>query len=337
MEMKNMSKESREAEIDRILAETARNPYKKIKPAAPVKRPEVPKRPEMPKNPDVPKTPVQSAPDKKDDLEKTVLMQMPSEEERERAEKAKASAAEKIRKIKEEKHRAMTARRTEKAESEETVPVSDDYTDNFLPEPEDEQITESRSMIKNRQVIFSILDICEGIVIAVFIITLVFTYIFRSAVVSGNSMSPTLKDGDRLLAFVPGSPSYGDIVVINDTKANLIDPDGSVTQKDGLDCKIVKRVIAVGGDTIDFDFDNGIVYVNGKALEESYINEPTTRDEQAFDYPLTIPEGYYFVMGDNRNISKDSRHEDIGLVSEDDIAGKVLLRVYPFENAGSVK
>ena len=129
----------------------------------------------------------------------------------------------------------------------------------------------------------------------------------------------------------------GDIAVINDKKAYLVDGNGKVSEKDGLDCRIIKRVIAVGGDTIDIDFEKGIVYVNGDALDEPYISEPTTRDEEAFSYPLTVPEGYCFVMGDNRNISKDSRHSDVGLVSTDEIEGKALLRVYPFGKIGKVK
>lgn len=322
LDMKNMSKESREAEIDRILAETARTPYKpKSKPATEEKSEES----------------ALAEHGNKTESKKTASTQRAFEElESER--QAKAAAAEKIRKIKEERRKAEL--RVEKPAENNEAENSNDYFDEFLPESETEELfefSEDKNVSRSRRIVFNILDVCQSIIIAVFIVMLVFTYVFRNAVVTGDSMAPTLNDGDRLLALAFGKPDSGDIVVINGATANLIGADGAVTQKDGIGGKMIKRVIAVGGDTIDFDFDNGIAYVNGSPLEESYISEPTTRDERAFEYPLTVPEGYCFVMGDNRNISKDSRHEDIGLVSENDIIGKVLLRAYPFDKMGSVK
>ena len=94
-------------------------------------------------------------------------------------------------------------------------------------------------------------------------------------------MEPTLKNGDTLLVMSAGySAETGDIVVIDDKKANLIGEDDRVIEKDGLGCKIVKRIIAKGGDTIDIDFEKGIVYVNGKVLEENL--------QQEMNLPLNI-------------------------------------------------
>lgn len=90
-------------------------------------------------------------------------------------------------------------------------------------------------------------------------------------------------------------------------------------------------MIGVGGDTVDIDFDNHTVSVNGEVLDEPYINEPTTLSYD-IEFPLVVPEGYVFVMGDNRNDSLDSRSSKIGLIDERYILGKALVKAFPFEN-----
>ena len=166
-----------------------------------------------------------------------------------------------------------------------------------------------------------IFDLVSIVSTAVVIVTFVFLFFFRTVGVSGTSMFPTLNNGDRIIlsAFVT-EPHYGDIVV-------TCQPAGNVNMEETL----VKGVIATEGQTVDIDFDKGIVYVDGKALDEPYVNELTyTRED--FRGPKTVPEGHVFVMGDNRNASTDSRDLRVGYIREDYLLGKALFRVMPFGN-----
>ena len=88
---------------------------------------------------------------------------------------------------------------------------------------------------------------------------------------------------------------------------------------------LIKRIIATGGQTVDIDFELGQVYVDGEALSEPYTLEPTYLDEGT-EFPLTVPEGEIFVMGDNRNNSLDSRYPQIGLIHRDEIISTYLSR-----------
>lgn len=183
-----------------------------------------------------------------------------------------------------------------------------------------------------------ICDLIESVLVSVFVVLLLFTFVFKVATVEGDSMKQTLHDGDRLiLSDIGYTPAYGDVVIINSWNAYLFGANGQPTACEGLNKRVVKRVIATGGQELDIDFSTGTVTVDGVVLEEDYINSPTTRDEGAFDYPITIPEGYVFVLGDNRGVSKDSRHPNVGLVKEEDIVGKVFLRVYPFSAFGKIE
>lgn len=187
--------------------------------------------------------------------------------------------------------------------------------------------------------IASLMDMLEILVTTMFCAMMLFTYVFGTATVKGDSMLPTLCDEEQLLLLqVPLSPDNGDIVIINAQESTLVAEDGSLYTREGLGKVIVKRVIAVGGQTLDIDFEEGIVYLDQKPLYEEYINMPTTTPYfgSAFSYPLTVPEGYVFVMGDNRDVSKDSRYPDVGLIRETDIVGKVILRTHPWEAFGFV-
>lgn len=155
--------------------------------------------------------------------------------------------------------------------------------------------------------------------LAILIVT--FLLLFRVVVVSGTSMNNTLYNGDYLLLLnnvFYHDPQYGDIIVASKESFD----DGA---------PIVKRVIATEGQTVDIDFDKGIVYVDGMALDEPYTMTPTNVDE-GMSFPLVVDEGCLFVMGDNRNGSKDSRSPEIGLVDKREIIGKVLLLFLPGTN-----
>lgn len=165
-----------------------------------------------------------------------------------------------------------------------------------------------------------IYDWMQSLVFALIICIIVFVFIFRIVDVSGDSMNPTLLNGDKLVVSdVFYKPKQGDIVIF---------------RKDEYKAEaLVKRVIATEGQTIEIDFDRGRVYVDGELLDEPYIAEPT-HNQLDFQGPQTVPEGCVFVMGDNRNASSDSRRAQIGMVDERLIVGKVLLRVFPFDSIG---
>ena len=154
-------------------------------------------------------------------------------------------------------------------------------------------------------------------------IMLVFLLLFRMVIVSGSSMYSTLWDGDWLL-LVSGSfyrePEYGDIIVACKDSFNDGEP-------------IIKRVIATEGQTVDIDFEAGIVYVDGIALEEAYTYTPTNYPE-GMVVPLVVEEGCIFAMGDNRNNSRDSRDPSIGQIDKREILGKAIFLVFPGTDEG---
>ncbi len=178
----------------------------------------------------------------------------------------------------------------------------------FNPPAVQEEVETSGAL----QIIYDMVDSLKGAIIVVFI---VFAFAFRVIGVDGDSMFPTLEDGDWVaISGMTTSVERGDIIV--------------VTQPWERNVPIIKRVIAVGGDTVYIDFDSSKVYVNGTELYESYINEPTVTSYDV-EFPITVEEGKVFVMGDNRNVSLDSRSSKIGLIDERYILGKTLVRLYP--------
>ena len=149
-------------------------------------------------------------------------------------------------------------------------------------------------------------------------VMVIFLLLFRVIIVSGDSMYSTLMDGDYLLLLSNvfyKDPQQGDIIVAS---------------KDSYDdgAAIIKRVIATEGQIVDIDFENGIVYVDGLPLDEPYIHNLTTRSE-GVSFPLIVEDGCIFVMGDNREVSKDSRHPEIGLIDTRQVLGKALYLMVP--------
>lgn len=200
-----------------------------------------------------------------------------------------------------------------------------------------EQQPEQNREDVERSILGDLLDLIESILCSVFLVCLVFTFLFRIATVEGASMVPTLVNGDRLIISELGyTPQQGDVVIINARKSYQLDSAQQVVESEGLNKLIVKRIIALGGQKVDIDFNTGTVMVDDQVLQEGYINTLTTRDEGGMQFPVVVPEGYVFVLGDNRDISKDSRHPNVGFVPESEIMGKALLRVFPLDKFGKV-
>ena len=184
-----------------------------------------------------------------------------------------------------------------------------------------EEQTEKREM---RSLWLDAYNVLSDVATCLVFVTILFVFVVRLVGVVGDSMYPTLYNGDRLtlLSNFLYEPQVGDIVVL---KAVHFDEDNP----------IVKRVIADEGQTIDINFETGDVWVDGVLLDEPYINDPTTRFE-GMTFPVTVPENCIFVMGDNRLHSTDSRNPDIGCVDKRYVLGKALRVLLPLNRFGGV-
>ena len=168
----------------------------------------------------------------------------------------------------------------------------------------------------------------EEIVIALTLVILILTFVFRVVTVSGMSMQPNYHNGDRLIVATHGyTLEQGSVVVMTNV----------------LDEPIIKRVIAMEGQTVNIDYSTGIVYVDGKAVDEKRFglqNGITTSPSSAYEplvFPQTVPQNCVFVLGDNRGVSQDSRYATIGMVDERHILGEAVLILYPFDRFGLIE
>ncbi|HEX3038433.1 MAG TPA: signal peptidase I [Oscillospiraceae bacterium] len=169
----------------------------------------------------------------------------------------------------------------------------------------------------------------ESIVTALIIVVVIFTFLFRIVTVSGSSMEPNLYDSYRLiLTNFNYQPKQGDVVVISHTV--------------GLSEPIIKRVIALPGQTVNIDNATGRVSVDGKILDESaFIQNGITHVQgtsgnPVLKFPQKVPAGHIFVLGDNRLVSEDSRYTAVGMVDEKTIIGKAELILFPFNHIGKI-
>lgn len=222
-----------------------------------------------------------------------------------------------------------TADTLKEPETPDTPPIPDTVEEGESPDrgPEPEGTAESKATApataKPRREASLGYELYLNVRTLVFVLAaliLVFTFVVRVIVVSGESMENTLQNGDSMLVWCLGyKPKQGDVVV--------------VTQRSYQNDSLVKRVIATEGQRVDIDYESSTVYVDGVALQEDYIKE-------AMRIPIygegvnhvTVPEGCIFVLGDNRNDSADSRYPDIGVIDTRCIIGRAVMVVFPFRD-----
>lgn len=159
------------------------------------------------------------------------------------------------------------------------------------------------------------------------VITCIILTFVSPTIVNQTSMLPTCQPGDYILlekqAYLFKEPQRGDIIVF---KSKIKNENGIMSKL------LIKRIIAIPKDNIKIE--GGQVYINGEKLDEKYLPLDTYTEG---DIDRIIPEETYFVMGDNRDVSVDSRDSEVGLVSKKDIYGKALVRLLPLKNAGKVE
>lgn len=177
--------------------------------------------------------------------------------------------------------------------------------------------SESKSKVKS-----IITNIGTPLLVAAVAFVLMLVTGFHIVTVEGTSMENTLLSGEKIIStnFLY-TPQNGDIVVISMQNTKFKN--------------IIKRVIAVEGQTLELDYDNNKIYVDGKQLEEPYLDCSTFEGNRGnYDIPSVIPEGKIFVLGDNRGVSLDSRNSTIGLVDKKDVVGKAHFTIFPFDRFG---
>lgn len=169
---------------------------------------------------------------------------------------------------------------------------------------------------EKRRMMNGILVALLAVAAAAVLISVLFMPVLK---VTGSSMEPTMSDGQYALCISAGRFKTGDVIAFYFNNKILL-----------------KRVIAGAGDFVDIT-DDGTVYVNNKAISEPYLTDKSKGEDTDIEFPYQVPENKLFVMGDHRSTSIDSRNSNVGCISESDIVGRVIFRIYPFDKIGRIK
>ncbi len=195
---------------------------------------------------------------------------------------------------------------------------------NQIQMPEEASDVPAKQRRSAREVFYEFFE--EACVVTVLVI-LLFMFVGRMATVVGGSMQHTLEDGERIVMLnLFYTPKRGDVVVVNKESGHYADE------------LIIKRIIAKENDVVSIDYDTWTVTVNGEVLSEPYVNREAgamDREDMVSD-TFVVPEGCYFVMGDNRNHSTDSRSDLVGFVKKSEIVGKAAFRLFPLNAIGPI-
>jgi len=264
------------------------------------------------------------------DANEDILGELALDKEEKRAEKQAKKEAKKAEK---------QAKKEEKRKKKESLEEQEDTSEEKADEAEENDGSEKKTKKKKKKkktvkkeknpedinIVSELLNLIIYIGIVVLICYFVINFVGCRSRVDGDSMNPTLSDADNLwvdkLSYTFGEPERFDVIIFNYNE----------------DTTYVKRIIGLPGESVRIDVD-GSIYIDGQLLVESYGNEVITPDNIGrASNDVVLGEDEYFVLGDNRNHSSDSRWPDVGNVHKDDILGKVLLRIYPFTSFGTIK
>ena len=206
---------------------------------------------------------------------------------------------------------------------------------NLVEEKQEEKQADNYDEDKKTTFVADLFDWFDVFVKAIIVVVILFTAVFKIATIDGESMENTVFHGEKVvISNFLYEPKQGDIVVVSRNYKNSADCYERSSEP------IIKRVIATEGQTVDINFETGVVYVDGKALKEPYTKTPTNLNYDV-KFPITVEENCIFLLGDNRNASLDSRSSTIGAdgtgqVDKRYVLGKVLTRIYPLNKIGGL-